>query len=106
MVASIVFDQETYSVEYGIFETMMLLGTDNMTGSTELSAMNEVFSVNIIGLTPFTKYYYILTATNSFGSTISAATSFTTMEAGTYAIIIMHVDNICVDMVGLVCICT
>ena len=103
MVASIVFDQETYSVEYGIFETMMLLGTVNMTGSTELSTINEVFSVNITRLTPFTRYYYILTATNSFGSTSSAATLFTTMEAGTYAIIIMHVD-ICVDMVGLVCI--
>ena len=82
MVPNIIFDQETYSVQYGIYDTMMLLGTRNVTGNSELSTVNEVFSVTITGLTPFTRYYYILTATNSFDSTSSAATNFVTDEAG------------------------
>ena len=83
MIPNIIFDQETYSLQYGIRDnTMTLLGTRNVTGNSELSTVNEVFSVNIIGLTPFTNYYFILTATNSFDSTSSAATNFVTDEAG------------------------
>ena len=82
MVPNIIFDQEAYSVQYGIRDTMMLLGTRNMTGNSELSTKNEMFSVTITGLTPFTRYYFILTATNSFGSTSNTATDFTTDEAG------------------------
>ena len=81
-VARIVFDQETYSLQYGIFEMMMPLDTINKTGNTELSTMNEVFSVYITGLTPFTRYYFIVTATNSFNSSSSGITPFTTKEAG------------------------
>ena len=82
MVPNIIFDQETYSVQYGIRHTMMLLDTRNVTGNSELSTVNEMFSITINGLTPFTRYYFTLTATNSFGSTSNAATDFTTNEAG------------------------
>ena len=82
MVPNIIFDQETYSLQYGIRDTMTLLGTRNVTGNSELSTVNEMFSVNITGLTPFTNYYFFLTATNSFDSTSSAATNFVTEEAG------------------------
>ena len=89
MVPNIICDQETYSVQYGIRDTMMLLGTRNVTGNTKLSTVNEIFSVIITGLTPFTRYYFILTAINSFGSTSIAATDFTTNEAG---MLLMYVD--------------
>ena len=51
-------------------------------GNTNLTAINEMFTVNITGLMPFTKYYYIISANNSIGTTNTTVMTFTTDETG------------------------
>ena len=68
----------------------MYYGTDRMTlanktmimGNTNLFTFNEVFTVNISTLMPFTRYYYIISATNSIGTTNNSVMNFTTDETG------------------------
>ena len=68
----------------------MYYGTDRMTlaynevimGNTDLFTFNEVFTVNISTLMPFTRYYYIISATNSIGTTNTSVMNFTTDETG------------------------
>ena len=68
----------------------MYYGTDRMTlanktmimGNTNLFTFNEVFTVNISTLMPFTRYYYIISATNSIGTTNTSVMNFTTDETG------------------------
>ena len=52
-------------------------------GSTDGLVTNQVFSVNVTGLIPFTTYYYIVWANNSVGNTKTSVMSFTTNETGT-----------------------
>ena len=80
-IPSIVSDQENYIVQYGT--DMMLLSSSNVVlGNDDTNAINDLFSINITGLTPFTRYYYVITATNTIGSTNTSVMSFTTNEAG------------------------
>ena len=81
VVEFISFDNETYSVQYG--SDMTLQDSSEMVmGSTDGLVTNQVFSVNITGLTPFTTYYYIVWANNSIGNTKTSIMSFTTNETG------------------------
>ena len=82
MVPSIAYDQEIYSIHYGVSDSMMLLDTINVMGNPELSTTDDVFLHTISGLTPFTQYYYVLSVTNSVGSRNSSVETFTTDEAG------------------------
>ena len=84
MVPSIAYDQETYSIHYGVSDTMMLLDTINVMGNAELSTTNDAFLSTITGLAPFTQYYYILSVTNSVGSRNNSVQIFTTDEAGAH----------------------
>jgi len=82
VVSNIVFDQESYVVRYGTDMTLQN-SSDVVQGSNDTNAINDVFSVNITGLTPFTRYYYIINATNSINSTTTPVMSFTTDQTGT-----------------------
>ena len=82
IVTNIVYDAETYTVHYGTDMTLLPNSTVVM-GNTNLSTVNELFTVNISGLTPFTTYYYIISANNSQGATNTSVRNFTTAEAGT-----------------------
>ena len=44
----------------------------------DLVSMNQVFHVEITGLTPGTVYYYQVVSTNTEGKTVSAINSLTT----------------------------
>ena len=81
IVQSIVNDTETYTVLYGTGMNTLSNSTVTM-GSADLSIINEGFSVNITGLMPFTKYYYIISAENSVGTTNTSLLNFTTDETG------------------------
>ena len=63
---------------------MTLVDNIVIMGNTDLSAINEVFTVNISALTPFTKYYYIVSASNSVGTTNTSVLTFMTNETGMY----------------------
>ena len=51
-------------------------------GNTNLFTFDEVFTVNISTLAPFTRYYYIISAANSVGTTNTSIMSFITNETG------------------------
>ncbi|XP_065904693.1 phosphatidylinositol phosphatase PTPRQ-like isoform X2 [Dysidea avara] len=80
VVPTIVFDQETYTVQYGTDMAMLQSTSELVQGSSIRSVTNGNFSVNITGLIPFTRYYYVITATNSVGNTSTAMLNFTTDE--------------------------
>jgi len=82
VVLTIVFDQESYTVRYGTDMTILLSNSDLIQGSSDRSVINGDFSVNITGLTPFTRYYYIIVATNSIGSTSTTVMCFNTDGIG------------------------
>ncbi|XP_065907794.1 cell adhesion molecule DSCAM-like isoform X2 [Dysidea avara] len=79
LVKYISFDNETYSVQYGS-DMPLQDSSEAVMGSTDGLVTNQVFSVNITGLTPFTTYYYIVWANNSVGNTKTSVMSFITNE--------------------------
>ena len=81
VIEFIVFDNETYSVQYGS-DMSLQDSSEVVMGSTDGLVTNQVFSVNITGLTPFTTYYYIVWANNSVGNTKTSVMSFITNETG------------------------
>ena len=81
IVRSIVNDTETYTVRYGTDMNTLSRSVVRM-GNTDLSTINERFTVNIIGLMPFTKYYYNISAENTVGITETSIFNFTTDETG------------------------
>ena len=87
IVPIITFDQETYSLEYA--NDMGTLGTMNLMGNADLNSINESFSVTLTDLMAHTEYYYVLTATNSNGTTVTGLNTFTTNEAGMLLRIVM-----------------
>ena len=82
IVRSIVNDTETYTVLYGTDMNTLSSSVVRM-GNTDLSTINEKFTVNITGLIPFTAYYYIISANNSVGTTNTSVMNFVTNETGT-----------------------
>jgi len=82
VVPSIVFDQESYIIQYGTDMAMLLSSSNLVQGSSDRNVTNGDFSINITGLTPFTRYYYIINATNSVGSTSTTVMNFITGETG------------------------
>ena len=84
VVSSIVFDQENYVVQYGTDRMMLLSSSDEIEGNNNTDTINDVFSVNITGLTPFTRYFYTIVATNSIGNSTTPVMTFITNQTGTY----------------------
>ena len=82
-VTIIAYDVETYTIHYGT-DSMTLADNIVIMGNTDLSAINEMFTVNISALTPFTKHYYIVSASNSVGMTNTSVMTFMTNETGMY----------------------
>lgn len=94
------FDNETYSVQYGTEVTMLLSSSEVIQGNSDTSVIDEVFSINITGLTPFTTYYYIVRASNELGSTNTSIMNFTTDETGELLAsnLVLHTLEICVRL--------
>jgi len=82
VIPSIIFDQESYTVQYGNDLTMLLYTSEIVQGDNDTNILDGMFSVSITELTPFTTYYYTVNATNSIGSTNSDVMSFRTDQAG------------------------
>ena len=81
IVTGIIYDAETYIVWYGT-DSVTLQKSMAILGNTDLFTFNEMFSVNISELTPFTTYYYIISANNSVGTTNTTVMTFMTNETG------------------------
>ena len=96
IVINVTFGTEVYSVQYGTEMTMLLSFSEVVEGNTDTSVINEMFSVNITGLIPFTTYYYIVTATNTIGSANTSVVNFTTDETGIFSAYVLHAYEIIV----------
>ena len=86
-IATIVHDDETYTVYYGT-DSMALENT--IEGMGNASVPNE-FSATINGLMPFTTYNYIVSAVNSEGTTNTSVMTFMTNETG--MVMVMRLYN-------------
>ena len=73
---------------YGTDVTSLTNSSEVIIGNTGLSTINEMFTVNIDGLIPFTTYYFIVSANNSVNTTSTAVMNFTTDETGTVNLLI------------------
>ena len=71
---------EEYVVRYGTDNVTLTSTSEVIMGNSDLNTLNQLFSVYIDGLTPFIAYYYIISATNTVGTTDTAVMNF---EAGT-----------------------
>ena len=58
-----------------------ILSTADPTDLTFLTATNINYTIDVYGLVIFQRYYYVIVATNSVGSTNSTLGNFTTSEA-------------------------
>ena len=98
IITNVTFGTEVYSVQYGTEMTMLPSTTEVVEGNTDASVTNEVFSINITGLIPFTTYYYIVRVTNTIEGINTSVMNFTTDETGKFHINILHVRGITVRM--------
>ena len=74
---------EQYVVHYGTDNVTFTSTTEVIRGNSDLNKLKELFSVYIDGLTPFTTYYYIISANNTVGPTNTTVMNFMTNETGT-----------------------
>ena len=82
IVQIIVNDMESYTVLYGTNMSSLTSSSEVILGSNDSSTINEMFTVNIDGLMPFTTYYFIVSATNSEGTTDTSIMDFLTNQTG------------------------
>ena len=79
----IVMDKETYTVQYST-DNSLQNSREVVIEANNGFTIDQIFSVNITRLIPFTTYYYIIQANNSAGNTITDVMTFTTNQTGTY----------------------
>ena len=82
IVQIIVNDMESHTVLYGTNMSSLTNSSEVILGSNDSSTINEMFTVNIDGLMPFTTYYFIVSATNSEGTTNTSIMDFLTNQTG------------------------
>ena len=64
---SISYTQETYSVAYGLNQQQLDSSSIAVTGSSDLNAVNQVYSTNLTGLEEGRTYYYRVQSMNTIG---------------------------------------
>lgn len=76
----ITYTPENYYIEYGISPTMLDQRSVSTGSGGDLTIMNQVYSVDLTGLSSNTTYYYRAVASNSFTSTSSSVGTFVTVS--------------------------
>ena len=72
-MTSIAYDPETYIVQYGTASDSLTSTSSTVSSGNAITRTNFMLSVELTGLTRDTLYYYQVVATNTAGSTTSAA---------------------------------
>lgn len=86
MIPRLAYTPERYSVHYGTTRELnqRSLILDSI---MDIAALNLSYDVLLPDLSPNTRYFYQLYSTNTYGTTTSVVTMFTTMEAGKFLFI-------------------
>ena len=79
-VQSITYTPETYYVEYGTSPSILDQQSLSTGSGDDLTVMNQIYSLDITGLSSNTTYYYRVVSANSFASTRSSVGSFVTVS--------------------------
>ena len=82
VVPYIVYTPETYVVQYGTTENFLTNTSDVVSGSSDMTVTNQLYSVRLSSLEPLTDYFYRVVAMNSFSSNASEMATFTTSSPG------------------------
>ena len=81
-VPAVAYTPETYTVTYGTDRTVLNYTSEVVVGSTDITAINQVYSVTLRNLQSSTRYYYRVAATNSNGTTSSVLRNLQTPQPG------------------------
>ena len=82
LVPEIAYTPETYTVTYGTDRTMLNYTSEVVIGSTDVTAVNQVYSVTLRNLQSNTRYYYQVVATNNIGTNSSVISDLMTPQPG------------------------
>lgn len=84
-IPSIAFSAETYTLFYGETEDNLTLtaGEPQFSG-TNLAVENQIYSVNLINLSPGTTYYYRIRLENTYGPIMTTVAQFNTRKYYTF----------------------
>ena len=78
LVPVITYTPETYTVYYGQDDAQLNIASNAVIGTTDITAVNQIYSTTIEGLQSNTTYYYQIVATNSVGQNKSTITQLVT----------------------------
>lgn len=81
-VRSIAYTPENYHIEFGGSSDDLSMRSEIINGTSNLTSTNLLYSTTLTDLSPFTRYYYRIVATNSFIVTQTEVQTFQTSEAG------------------------
>ena len=106
VVPTIAYTPETYIVEYGTSNDSLVPSGDSVTSGEKIETVEQIYTLEVKGLKPGTKYYYSVVARSSAGSTRTAPSFVYTKETGED--FINHADfvngnSLCVCV--FVCLC-
>ena len=79
-MSRVAYTPETYYVKYGLSSLSLELETISIETGSDVTMTNQIYSVDISGLTFNTTYYYQVVASNNFGSSYSSVKSFITVS--------------------------
>lgn len=82
LVPEVVYTPETYTVTYGTDRTMLNYTSEVISGSSDITAVNQVYSTTLRNLQSNTRYYYRVVATNSIGTNSSVIRDLMTPQPG------------------------
>ena len=102
-VSSFAYDSENYTVMLATDVNNLtavngILSTTDPSDLTFLTDTNINYTIDVDGLVIFQRYYYVIVATNSVGSTNSTLGNFTTSEAREQfipAVLMYSIDVLC-----------
>lgn len=81
VVTDITYSRESYVVRYGTDVNNLTYSSNPVESGTDFMATDQQFDTRIEDLKPITKYYFIVDAINSEGTTSSLSGTFTTTES-------------------------
>ena len=81
-VSFITYTPEIYVVKYGTnIESLPFFG-EYLSSGSDIGAVNEIYSVQLKGLSPGTKYCFVVAVNNSYHSSKTVPSCFLTKETG------------------------